>query len=80
MTVNELAARLREMYDAPGVHKTTMILLFGIVYADDIKLADIKPIEIVRAAKMQESYQGEISKGMRLAQYVQLKHAYQNKF
>lgn len=80
MTVNELAARLREMYDTPGAHKTTMIHLFGVVYADEIKRADIKPIEIIRAAKMQESYQGEIGKGIRLSQFVQLKDMYQDKF
>ena len=80
MTVNELAARLREMYEIPGAHKTTMIHLFGVLYAEEIKQADIKPVEIVRTAKMQESYQGEIGKGMRLAQYVQLKKEYHNKF
>ena len=80
MTLTEFGACLRSMYDTPGANKTTMIHLFGVIYADEIKDSGFKPIEILRAAKMQESYQTEINKGMRLSQYVQLKPSYKGKF
>ena len=68
------------MYDTPGANKTTMIHLFGVIYADEIKKSGIKPIDILRSANMQESYQTEINKGMRLSQYVQLKPSYEDRF
>jgi hypothetical protein len=71
MTVNELAATLKLMYEkAPKGDSTTMIHLFGVRYADEIKRATFTPKEILRAAGMPESYQTEISKGVRLAKYV----------
>lgn len=70
MTVIELANILRDMYENASSEKTTMIHLFGIKYADEIKRNGYTPKEILKAAGMQESYQTEISKGVRLAKYV----------
>lgn len=42
--------------------------------------AGIKPIDVVKAAQMQESYQTEVNKGMNLSKYVDLKPVFKNKF
>lgn len=74
MTVNEMAAILKLMYEnAPKGDSTTMIHLFGVRYADEIKEADFTPKEILKAAEMSESYQTEINKGVRLSKYVREK-------
>ena len=39
MTVIELGHKLREMYETKGANKTTMIHLFGAIYADEINAA-----------------------------------------
>ena len=52
MTSLELGNILKKMYETKGVNKTTMIHLFGVIYADEIRDAGIKPIEIVKAAQM----------------------------
>lgn len=80
MTVIELGNKLREMYETKGVLKTTMIHLFGVIYADEMRNFGIKPIEVVKAAKMHESYSTEVSKGMNLSKYVELKPKYKNMF
>ena len=66
MTVRELAMRLKEMYENSSNEKTTMIHLFGIMYAEEIKGCGSTPKEILKLANMPESYQTEISKGVRL--------------
>lgn len=70
MTVRELAMRLKEMYENSSNEKTTMIHLFGIMYAEEIKGCGSTPKEILKLANMPESYQTEISKGVRLSKYV----------
>lgn len=80
MTILELGNILKNMYETKGVNKTTMIHLFGVIYADEIRDAGIKPIEIVRAAQMPESYQTEVNKGMNLSVYVDLKQKYKDTF
>jgi len=50
--------------------KVTMIHLFGIRYADEIKLCGASRRDLAITAGIQESYATEISKGVRLAQYV----------
>lgn len=80
MTVIELGNKLKEMYETKGANKTTMIHLFGVMYADVMRNAGIKPIEVIRAAEMHESYQTEVNKGMNLSEYVDLKPQYNNKF
>lgn len=80
MTVVELGTKLREMYESKGIKKTAMIHLFGIIYAEEMLESDIKPIQVIRAAKMYESYATEISKGINLSKYVALKPEYKNVF
>lgn len=73
MTLMELSGILRQMYEnAPSGESTTMIHLFGIKYSKEIKDADFTPKDILKSAGMPESYQTEISKGVRLAKYVRM--------
>ena len=71
MTPNKLGATLFNMYSG-ALHgeKTTMIHLFGIKYADDIHDCGASVAEIVRLSVIDESYNTEVSKGVRLARYV----------
>lgn len=80
MTCMELGKKLREMYDIKGANKSTMIHLFGIIYADEIRNSDLTPVEIVKAAQLPESYKAEVQKGMNLSMYVDLKPEYKNYF
>ncbi len=74
MTVYELSCILRNMYDnAPHGDQTAMIHLFGIKYAKEIRINGYTPKEILIAANMPESYQVEINKGIKLANYVFVK-------
>lgn len=77
--LDQLGMTLRRMYDsAPQGDKTTQIHLFGIKYAADIQAADVTAREIVLAAGMQKSYATEVSKGIRLAKYVNPRPAHQD--
>lgn len=71
MSVKELAAILDSMVDsAPRAYKMTMVLLFGVQYAQEI---DGRAREIVEAAGFlarKAMYTQEICRGMRLARYV----------
>lgn len=61
------------MYDnAPPDDSTTMIRLFGIIYADELNDCGVPMTEIAKNT-VGHSYHAEISKGIRLAKYVQLK-------
>ncbi len=72
MTVDEAANILREMYrKAPIGEKATSIHLFGIKYAKE--LGGLSIADIAERATGHKSYQVEINKGIRLAEYVQLK-------
>ncbi|WP_425805577.1 hypothetical protein ACHOLT_02545 [Desulfitobacterium sp. Sab5] len=74
MTENELGAILREMYDgAPGGYQVANIHLFGIKYASDILENNYKATDIVRASGINSSYATEVSKGIKLAKYVEPK-------
>lgn len=74
MTLYELSNKLKDMYNnAPKGESTTMIHLFGITYANEIKNADFTPKDILKAASMPASYYTEISKGIRLAKYVSIR-------
>ena len=80
MTVNELGNKLRKMYETKGANKTTMIHLFGVIYSNEIREAGIKPMEIVKAAQVNDSYSTEVNKGMNLSKYVELKQEYKDTF
>ena len=73
METNELSCILKNMYDDAVKDKITMIILFGIKYADEIRNNGTSPKDILKAAKMPDSYATEIYKGMRLSKYVDVK-------
>lgn len=74
MSAYDLGKILNDMYEnAPSKEQTTMIHLFGIKYAKEIRDNNITPREILVYAKLPESYQVEINKGIKLAKYVVLK-------
>ena len=74
MTVDEAARVLREVYRAGATNgrgrMTTAIHLFGIRYADDLSRLSIK--EILLQAGLSHTYQTEVYKGIRLAEYVKV--------
>lgn len=72
MGLQELADKLREMYDsAPAGEKVTHLHLFGIIYAE--ALARFSPNAVVKRAGIGSSYGTEVNKGRNLAKYVELK-------
>ena len=71
MTSNELAKILRRKYgDALAGQKVTVIHLFGIEYADEIRACDTSPSELVCMAGLPRSYGTEVNKGCNLARFV----------
>ncbi len=74
MTIMELGNKLNDMYEnAPRNEQSAMIHLFAIIFADEIEASGATNGEIIKAARMRESYHGEIAKGRRLAKYVNVK-------
>ncbi|MDD3463375.1 MAG: hypothetical protein PHW07_07025 [Sulfurospirillaceae bacterium] len=74
MTKQDLATELKKMYtSASQGDKTTMIRLFGIKYAQQLKECEASMTEIAELSEVGASYHAEISKGIRLAKYVKLK-------
>jgi hypothetical protein len=72
MTLNELSQKLKEMYDnAPKGEQVTMIYVFGISYHNQIKEMGVK--QIIEQSGIHSTYQTELSKAIKLANYVQLK-------
>ncbi|MDX2470794.1 MAG: hypothetical protein QNL04_09510 [SAR324 cluster bacterium] len=78
MNIHELGEALAEMYhNAKGNNKVAMIHLFGIKYAQDISDSGCSKKDIAKAAKIGESYATEISKGVKLAEFVEIKKSTQ---
>jgi len=74
MTKQDLAQKLNDMYfNAPQGEKVSMIHLFGIKYSEEIKECEASTKEIAKAAEINESYGTEISKGVKLGHYVDVK-------
>jgi 5-methylcytosine-specific restriction protein B len=74
MTKADLAQKLNNMYyNAPKGEKVSMIHLFGIKYSEEIKESNASTKEIAKAANINESYGTEISKGVKLGHYVDIK-------
>lgn len=74
MTEFELGQKLKTMYnEAPRGDQVAFIHLFGIMFADALSNDRLSKREILKTAGLPESYQTEISKGIRLAQYVTVK-------
>ena len=81
MTPEKLAAKLKSMCDNHPGEKSAMILLFGILYADQLKNCGATAEQIANSAiPTTSSYGTEIRKGMKLARYVQLKEKWASDF
>ncbi|CAC9611764.1 hypothetical protein [uncultured Gammaproteobacteria bacterium] len=76
MTTEELITKLSEMYEnAPPNDSTTMITLFGIKYANELRDCGNPITEIARRSSISDNYDSEISLGMRLEKYVKVADA-----
>lgn len=71
--VNELGNILNKMYGtAIKGEKVTMIYLFSITYAEKIQQNSYSVSEIVRHSGISQNYTIEVSKGIKLAKYVEV--------
>lgn len=71
MNIKELGGKLKEMYiNAPKGDSVAMIHLFGITYANEIINSEYSKKEIITESGISESYITELSKGVKLAEYV----------
>lgn len=74
MSLQKLGLKLSEMYfGSKDGEMAAMVHLFGIKYAAEIKESGASMKEIAKAAGIGESYGTEISKGVKLAQFVVVK-------
>ncbi len=74
MTINELGSKLKEMYEnASKGDSVTMIHLFGIKYADEILNNNYSRKEIIEKSGISPSYLTELSKGINLSKFVELR-------
>ncbi len=80
MSAYELGIKLKAMYSQEHINKVSMIHLFGVIYGRIMRSENIKPIEVLKSAKMPESYVTEINKGINLSKYVTLREEYKDVF
>lgn len=74
MTIKSLGANLRERYmNAPKGEKVTMIYLFAVENAQEIRDSEASAKAIVTEAGINESYATEVAKGVKLSKYLRLK-------
>lgn len=74
MLINDLGIELKRMYEnAPSGEAVVHIHLFGIIYGQEIKNEEYNPREIIKISGIKESYITELSKGIKLSRFVQLK-------
>lgn len=71
MNIAELGAILNGMYNSvPMEDAGLMIRLFGIRYAAEIKKDNYSNEEIIKASGISEVYLNELTKGVKLSEYV----------
>ncbi len=71
MNIEELASILKNNYtNASKGNKVCAIHAFGIQYANEIKENDYVPAEIIRKSGLKDSYARELSKAIRLYDYM----------
>ena len=71
MKFETLTTILNDMYfNAPDGETAAMVHLFGIKYAKEIRQCEESFKQFAISAGLNESYGTEISKGVKLAQYV----------
>ena len=69
-----LGEKLKEMYEnAPQNEQVLMIHLFGIKFANIMRENGYNAREIIDAAGIRNSYQTELSKGIKMSKYVEIK-------
>lgn len=74
MVKAELAALLRAMYDGAKRNEAAcQVHLFGIKYAKELQECGCPLKEIVQLSGISMGYLSEVSKGVKLAQYVEPK-------
>lgn len=74
MSEYELGQILKKMYDeAPKGERALNVHLFGIKYADILCSPDISIKEVVKNSGLQITYATEVTKGVKLANYVEVK-------
>lgn len=74
MDSESLVIKLKDMYEnASKGEQTTMIRLFGIKYAEELKENSMSLKDIAEKATGYSSYGNEINKGIQLAKYVVVK-------
>ena len=74
MTLQELGLKLKDMYyNASRGESVAMIHLFGIKYAKEIMESNYSKKDIVAESEIPMSYLTELSKGIKLASYVEPK-------
>lgn len=74
MTVLQLGQTLNEMYfGSKKGESVVMIHLFGIKYASEIKESGASMHSIVKTAGIPLTYATEVSKGVKLSQFVTVK-------
>ncbi len=73
MSERKLGSILEKMYNsALQGEKVTQIYLFAISYAKEIQQNNYRIAEIIRFSAISQSFQTEVSKGVKLAQYVEI--------
>ena len=74
MTLNELGSKLNEMYtNAPKGDSVATMHLFRIKYANVIKESNYSKKDIITQSGISTSYLTELSKGIKLSNYVIIK-------
>ncbi len=79
MTTKQLGDILNKMYNSAEANKVTMILLFGVKYAEEIKNAAKESSmnnvvnDIIEQSKLPASYATEIKKAVALSAFVEVK-------
>ncbi len=72
--VEELGGILKSKYDdALQDEKVTQIYLFSIIYAEEIRQNHYRISEIVKHSTISQSFKTEVSKGIKLAKYVEIR-------
>lgn len=72
MNAQQLGKALKTMYSsAANGEKVAMIHLFGITYSNEISASNVS--DIIDEAGISRTYKTEVSKGVKLAKYVQPK-------
>ena len=80
MSEEKLSILLRDRYEKAKRNDATLqIHLFGIEYANEIRKSNYPVTKIVERAGIGKGYASELSKGMKLSEYVRIKKTKKDK-